>query len=52
LLKFTPLNITDEESIADVLLAIDTSIQYGEDAEVKDRFPIEVQCVCTRTQRV
>ena len=41
LLKLTPLDITDEDSIADVLLAIDMSIQYGEDAEVKDNYPNE-----------
>lgn len=42
LVKFVPLDIKDEESIADLLLTIDNSIQYGEDLEVKDRYPEEV----------
>lgn len=37
LVRFTPLNINDEESIADLLLTIDGIIQYGEDTEVKTR---------------
>ncbi|CAN7991767.1 unnamed protein product [Ixodes hexagonus] len=35
LVKFMPLNIKVEESIADLLLMIDNAIQYGEDLEVK-----------------
>lgn len=35
LVRFIPLNIADEESIADLLLTIDNIIQYGEDADVK-----------------
>lgn len=35
LVRFTPLNLNDEESISDLLLIIDNVIQYGEDAEVK-----------------
>lgn len=35
LVRFTPLNINDEENIADLLLMIDNVIQYGEDADVK-----------------
>lgn len=35
LVKFMPLNIKVENSIADVLLMIDNSIQYGEDLEIK-----------------
>lgn len=31
LIKFAPLNITDEESIAHILFMIDNSIQFGED---------------------
>uniref|UniRef100_A0A914WR81 GPN-loop GTPase 3 n=1 Tax=Plectus sambesii TaxID=2011161 RepID=A0A914WR81_9BILA len=42
LVKFIPLNITDEESISDLLMIIDNSIQYGEDLEVKDRYPDEM----------
>lgn len=37
LVRFTPLNLNDEESIADLLLIIDNIIQYGEDADVKQR---------------
>lgn len=37
LVRFTPLNLSDEESIADLLLIIDNIIQYGEDADVKQR---------------
>jgi hypothetical protein len=37
LVSFLPLDITEEESIGDVLLQIDMAIQYGEDAEVKTR---------------
>lgn len=32
---FNPLNINDEDSIAQVLATVDHAIQYGEDAEVK-----------------
>ena len=39
LVKFIPLDITDEESVGDMLLVIDTTIQFGEDAEVKDNYP-------------
>ncbi len=37
IVSFIPLDITDEDSIAEVLMAADTAIQYGEDAEVKIR---------------
>ncbi|GMR42658.1 hypothetical protein PMAYCL1PPCAC_12853, partial [Pristionchus mayeri] len=40
--KMVSLDNTDEESIEDLLLMIDTTIQYGEDAEVHDRIPEEV----------
>lgn len=39
MVKFVPLDVTDEESVGDMLLIIDTSIQFGEDAEVKDNYP-------------
>lgn len=35
LVRFIPLNLTDEESIADLMLIVDNIIQYGEDADVK-----------------
>ena len=35
LVQFLPLDITQEDSIADVLLYIDNTIQYGEDLDVK-----------------
>ena len=34
MVKFVPLNSDDEESIEQLLLVIDTTIQYGEDLEV------------------
>lgn len=37
LVRFTPLNVDDEENIADVLMTIDNIIQYGEDCDVKVR---------------
>jgi GTPase SAR1 family protein len=37
LVNFVPLNIADEDSIAEVLYAVDLSIHYGEDADVKMR---------------
>ena len=37
LVKFIPLDIGDEENISDLLLTIDNTIQYGEDADVKVR---------------
>lgn len=40
-MKFVPLNCDDEESVEQLLLVIDTTIQYGEDLEVKDRYPEE-----------
>uniref|UniRef100_A0AC35GAS3 GPN-loop GTPase 3 n=1 Tax=Panagrolaimus sp. PS1159 TaxID=55785 RepID=A0AC35GAS3_9BILA len=42
MVSFQPLDLQDEESISDLLLNIDNSIQYGEDADVKDKFPEEV----------
>ena len=36
MVKFFPLDITDDESIADILLQIDMAIQYGEDLEPKE----------------
>ncbi|XP_015524516.1 GPN-loop GTPase 3 [Neodiprion pinetum] len=35
LVRFYPLNIKDEENIADIRLTIDNIIQYGEEADVK-----------------
>ncbi|XP_074643281.1 GPN-loop GTPase 3-like [Tubulanus polymorphus] len=37
LVKFIPLDRTDEESLSDLLLQIDNAIQYGEDLEPKMR---------------
>lgn len=41
-MNFVPLNREDEETITDVLLKVDSAIQYGENLEVKDRFPEEM----------
>lgn len=35
LVRYVPLNINSEESLQDVLMQIDSTIQYGEDADVK-----------------
>lgn len=37
LVNFFPLNIKNEENVADILTMIDNSIQYGEDNDVKTR---------------
>ena len=42
MVKFVPLDVNDEEVIEQLLLTIDISMQYGEDLEVKDRFPEDV----------
>ncbi|KAI3413539.1 hypothetical protein GPALN_011029 [Globodera pallida] len=41
MIRFIPLDIEDEGSIEDLLQAVDNAIQYGEDAEVKTRYPDE-----------
>lgn len=41
LVKFMPLNRDDEETISYLMLAIDNNIQFGEDTDVKDRYPEE-----------
>ncbi|CAI4221073.1 unnamed protein product [Auanema sp. JU1783] len=42
IVKFVPLNVDDDESVEQLLLVIDTTIQYGEDLEVRDRYPEEI----------
>lgn len=37
LVRFTPLNLKDEENLADVLMTIDNIIQYGEDRDVRPK---------------
>lgn len=37
LVKFIPLNLKNEESIADVITTIDNMLQYGEDQDVKTK---------------
>lgn len=37
LVRFTPLNIQDEENLADVLITLDNMLQFGEDADVKTK---------------
>ena len=36
LVRFLPLDVSDEESIDNVLLQIDAALQYGEDQEPKE----------------
>lgn len=38
IVKFVPLNNEEDESIEQLLLVIDTTIQYGEDLEVRRFF--------------
>ena len=35
-MRFLPLDITDEESVNDILMQIDMSLQYGEDQEPRE----------------
>jgi len=42
LVRFIPLDITDEDSISVLLQHIDNSIQYGEDLDTKLNYPDEV----------
>lgn len=37
LVKFFPLDITNEENLQDLLIMIDTTVQYGEDQDVKTK---------------
>lgn len=37
LVRFTPLNLNDQENISDVLVTIDNILQYGEDLDVKTK---------------
>ncbi|KAK4878533.1 hypothetical protein RN001_011039 [Aquatica leii] len=37
LVRFIPLNLKDEENMADVLLTIDNVIQFGEDQDIKTK---------------
>ncbi|CDW52245.1 GPN loop GTPase 3 [Trichuris trichiura] len=39
LVKYVPLDISDEDTIGDLLLIIDNAVQYGDDLEVRDRLP-------------
>ncbi len=47
LVKFLPLDISDEDSINDVLLQIDLAIQYGEDLEPKEPQVCITHCTLT-----
>ncbi|CAL1269402.1 unnamed protein product [Larinioides sclopetarius] len=42
IVKFLPLDIKKQESVEELLLTIDNAIQYGEDLDVKIRYPDEV----------
>lgn len=37
LVRFMPLNITDQDSIGDLLMTVDNTIQYGEDSDIKTK---------------
>ena len=49
LVQFLPLDITDEDSINDALLQIDSAIQYGEDFEPKEPKVLHPGCKLDRT---
>lgn len=36
MVSFVPLNLSDENSIMNVLIQIDNAIQYGEDLDVRE----------------
>ena len=38
LIRYAPLNIKDEESLENLLLMIDNTMQYGEDLDVKGAY--------------
>ncbi|KAI6212742.1 GPN-loop GTPase 3 [Aphelenchoides besseyi] len=42
LVHFKPLNPDDEDQVTELLLTIDNTIQYGEDLDVHDRIPDDV----------
>jgi hypothetical protein len=42
LVKFHPLDVSDEDSINDILLIIDNVLQYGEDHDVKEPKEFEI----------
>ena len=47
LVRFLPLDPTDEDSINDVLIQVDMAIQYGEDLEPKEqRVGVFVSYLC------
>lgn len=50
LVQFLPLDISDEDSIGDLLLYIDSTIQYGEDLDVK--IPREVSSCTSRSNEL
>jgi hypothetical protein len=41
LVRFHPISVQDADSLSDFLLLIDTSIQFGEDAEPKIKDEME-----------
>jgi hypothetical protein len=43
LVKFHPLDSSEEDSISDLILVIDNVLQYGEDLEVKEPKEIDVE---------
>jgi len=43
MVNFLPLDISDEESITDLLAQIDNAIQYGEDLEVVEHRELDEQ---------
>ncbi len=49
---FTPLDISDEDSVERVVALVDTAMQYGEDVEPKDLLPEEAGDVLKTTDEM
>jgi hypothetical protein len=46
MVSFIPLDVTDEDSIAMILLHVDHTLQYGEDMEPKGALPLLLLVGC------
>ena len=44
MVAFQPLNLSEEDSINNLLIQIDNAIQYGEDLDVREMKVIVIMC--------
>lgn len=44
MVAFQPLNLSEEDSINNLLIQIDNAIQYGEDLDVREMKVIMIMC--------